>query len=969
MRSPALIVRIASIACIVAALNAVTTRAAQPTDAPIVRIDTAMHTALVRRIAVDEAGARLVSAADDKTIRVWRMSDGRLERVIRVPIDQQHEGQLFGLALSPDGRWVAAGGWTCWDWERAGCLYIFDVSTGALARRIGGFPDAISALAWSPDGQRLAVGLQGEAGIRILSATTFTERARDAAYRDKVMELDFDRRGRLAVVALDGFARVYRQDGSLHARSPIKGGRKPASVRFSPDGSRLAVGFVDAAATTIVAAHDLASLIVRRAVDGQKSLSSVAWSADGLSHYAAGEKSTVEANVILRWALAKEATAERIPIASRRISELRTIADGRLAYAAEDPQIGILDRSGQVLISRIPEIVDFSDVAGALMLSPDATIVAFSARGSRRVFSIRNNDGSVRPHVGEEAVGPLRLHANWRIDRWQGGDHPLINGRTPALDDYEVARSYALSHDGAALLLGTEWAIRLLDREARERWHVKLAAVVRAVNIAPNGQFAVAALADGTLRWYRMRDGLEVLAYFPHANGADWIAWTPAGYYMSSANGDQFVGWHLNRGMDAMPDFHRAVQFERLLYRPDIVTASLAEATRSGTRGSGDRVSPAPDFDISRLREITPPRLSIERLPAPPGRGTVARLRIEAERTGPAMHDLTVFVNDIPVTPYVDRLLRAEETNRFSREMEIPLSAPDNEIRVESNTTHSMGVAQLFASSSGRPGTDAPGDLYLLAIGNNVFPNLAAATQLEFASRDAEAFARALGAQHNSVFRRANVRILSDQRTERATKRAILEAVQFLQNARATDTVVVFLASHGISDKAGNYYLVPRDAALADMEAIARDPARDDYPSLVSWSIFFDALRKAAGKRILIVDTCQARGIEGRFEPHALMKRSVSSRFALMVAAKADEESQEYEPGQHGLFTYALLEALGGAADTNGDGRITARELFDAAKPIVDRLHDRATGPQTPQIILPRALDDAVVASARAAAP
>ncbi len=35
-----------------------------------------------------------------------------------------------------------------------------------------------------------------------------------------------------------------------------------------------------------------------------------------------------------------------------------------------------------------------------------------------------------------------------------------------------------------------------------------------------------------------MTDGREELAYFPHRNGRDWIAWVPDGYYTSSVNGD-----------------------------------------------------------------------------------------------------------------------------------------------------------------------------------------------------------------------------------------------------------------------------------------------------------------------------------------------------------------------------------------------------------------------------------------------
>ena len=79
---------------------------------PILRVETGMHTTLIRRVVVDAARNRLITASDDKTIRVWQMPEARLLNVLRVPIDSGHEGQLFGLAVSPDGtdrRGRAAG--------------------------------------------------------------------------------------------------------------------------------------------------------------------------------------------------------------------------------------------------------------------------------------------------------------------------------------------------------------------------------------------------------------------------------------------------------------------------------------------------------------------------------------------------------------------------------------------------------------------------------------------------------------------------------------------------------------------------------------------------------------------------------------------------------------------------------------------------------------------------------------------
>jgi uncharacterized caspase-like protein len=137
---------------------------------------------------------------------------------------------------------------------------------------------------------------------------------------------------------------------------------------------------------------------------------------------------------------------------------------------------------------------------------------------------------------------------------------------------------------------------------------------------------------------------------------------------------------------------------------------------------------------------------------------------------------------------------------------------------------------------------------------------------------------------------------------------------------------------------------------------------------MIPWTVFFDALRQAAGRRILIVDTCHARNIEGRIDLHSLAKRSASSLFSLVAAAKGDERSHEYAKGDHGLFTYALLQALRSGADADGEGYVTLEKAFQAALPIVERLRDRGEGPQTPQLIAPATRSNDFGAARRALA-
>ena len=88
------------------------TRAAEPPTEPILRIETGRHTAPIRRIATDIQNRWLATASHDKTLRIWDLRSGTLLQTLRPPIGEGEEGKLYSVAMSPDGEWVAAGGWS-----------------------------------------------------------------------------------------------------------------------------------------------------------------------------------------------------------------------------------------------------------------------------------------------------------------------------------------------------------------------------------------------------------------------------------------------------------------------------------------------------------------------------------------------------------------------------------------------------------------------------------------------------------------------------------------------------------------------------------------------------------------------------------------------------------------------------------------------------------------------------------------
>jgi len=254
----------------------------------------------------------------------------------------------------------------------------------------------------------------------------------------------------------------------------------------------------------------------------------------------------------------------------------------------------------------------------------------------------------------------------------------------------------------------------------------------------------------------------------------------------------------------------------------------------------------------------------------------------------------------------------------------------------------------------------------LLSVGVNDFKNMPS-NNLEYAAFDAENLAKFFKKERGSLFNNVFAKVISDHSESKPFKENILKDLDFIKKAKAEDTVIIFLASHGSSDFAGNYYFVPRDASLEDVKKLTEENARGatgssaNLSSLISWEVFFDAIRSVPGKRLLVVDTCQAKNIAGTFDIHSLTKRSATSSYALLAASQGNEESQEYPQGKQGLFTYALLKGLSGDGDGNGDGMVVLSELYDFISKFVERNRNKKMGRQTPQLTAPKELKGMVL--------
>ncbi|MGA9267184.1 MAG: hypothetical protein WBV79_12140, partial [Rhodomicrobium sp.] len=581
-------------------------------QSPMLRIDPGMHTASIRGIGVDAACSLMVTGSDDKTARLWGLPEGgrgapELLRTLRVPIGGGNDGKVDAVALSPNGKWVAAGGW---DVGYVGVghgtnsLYIFDGVSGRLIKRLGRLGSVVLHLAFSPDGSRVAATLGGGEGLRLWETGSWRLLAEDKDYGGKdSYGAAFDGANRLFTVAFDGQIRRYGADGHLEAKAATQGGKEPFSIAMHPKEAKLAIGFNDSTAVEVYDARTLARLYASDTSGIREGrFHGVAWSADGARLYAGGLGYKVAGkNPAVIWQDEGRGKRSEAPLSQNTLRQLLPCGEG-IAWGAQDPAFGLIAANGEKQVWQDGVTVDMrGKLGGAFTLSFDAKRVRFGldqGDNAAVLFDLASfslSDAQL-PVPGLDAPKTSGL----AVADWENNVTPKLNGKPIALKNYEISLSLAIAPDASRFVLGTDYLLSAYPADGSKLWQKQIPGIASGVNISGDGRLVAAAYTDGTIRWHRLSDGQELLALFVHAKDRRFIAWTPKGYYAASPGAEDLIGWHVNRDRDHAADFFPVSRFRDQYNRPDIVKRILDDLDEDTAIAEANRLMNAkPAKDIA----------------------------------------------------------------------------------------------------------------------------------------------------------------------------------------------------------------------------------------------------------------------------------------------------------------------------------------------------------------------------------
>ncbi len=926
---------------------------------PILKIETGYHAAIINKISLTRTN-QLLTVSDDKTGRLWTDID-QPGKVLRVPIGPHTEGALYAVAASPLKDMAVVGGSTGLNWDNAGTVYSFDLNSGEIIGRLPGIPGSIQVLNYSKNGQYLAIGTSTGL-VRVIDLATKSLANQNNDCPDAVASIEYLNDNRFITACLDGNIRLYNAEFQLIAIHQLAKKKRPWRMTISPNQLAVAIGTLDAAEIEILTISNLTTtniLSPNRTKNGV--FSSVAWVNEtlfGAGTY--GEKSGEK--LIHIWNL-KTGKQSDFSVANDSITDLLIRNNNELVYATAEATIGKVYLDTKNIVTQPRLIPDYRDAyQGRFALSIDGTVVEIGKyQGGKQPvrFSFPDRMLSENPLPDKSLFDPVipKTAKNWRNSL-----QPVLNENPVALAENELSRSIASSDNGKLIVIGSDFSLKLF-KENQALWSIPLQSPAWAVNLTRDGRFVVAALGDGTIHWFNLNDSSEAMALFITADNR-WIAWTPEGYFDYSSDivqrpqetslkrglrpvmnpqmtASRLIGYHINRGHKATPEFILSEQIQRNFYRPDLVYQKF-QALSGSLKNSGNE-------DVKKvLSNYFPPVLKslawcdqekcndidITKRQTLNVNYPEIKLRYELSDQGSGIGDVVLKRNGAAVAT---RGLRVSHSGnkQATHEQKLLLELGDNPISFtvfdENKFVQSKEDYSLTFHYDGLSKTKP--SLYILSIGINSYQSTEI-NKLVNAVNDANGINSLMQNQHDH-FKEIISKVLIENQ---ATRKNIEDNLKFIAtNAKPDDRVVIFLAGHGVVID-GHYYFLPYEIESSKNDEIQAkalsDAAISDLISNIS------TLQVA-----VLIDSCFAGSLANsdivtqRYQDATWTNSLGQNTGRFFLAGSANNQEALDGIDGHGVFTSVLIDALKGKADLelrgNKNNRVDVVELSEYAKQYV----------------------------------
>lgn len=453
---------------------------------------------------------------------------------------------------------------------------------------------------------------------------------------------------------------------------------------------------------------------------------------------------------------------------------------------------------------------------------------------------------------------------------------------------------------------------------------------------------------DGTRTVYGMSNGIVSIIHNETGdivnllsdNNGEWISYTSDGYFDGSKNCGKLVA--MSSGLDVFG----IDQFAAHKNRPDIILQRIGFADQDTidyfhylyTKRIGRM-----NIDTS-LSGTIPPESEILQIEK---KDKFATITFKLSGNTSKIVQYNIFINDIPLYGIMGKNI-STETVTLSEKVE--LTSGKNKIEV--TCINEQGLESYRAVGYVQYDVPVKGNLYYIGFGVSKYRD--SSLNLKYADKDITDLEKTF----KNIPKNFKSIITHTFTNENCTVSAIDKAKTILEQTKTDDTVVLFIAGHGVhdTDEGSTYYYLTHEAEINNLQKSAA--AFEKIESLLQGM--------PARNKLFLMDTCESGEIDDatvslsstisgttrsisqrslsktknpgkskkireflfekdRYIYNDLLRRSGAIVFS---SCKGGEYSYENDEFENGYFTEKIITAFSDTkTDTNKDGIISTEEL------------------------------------------